>query len=224
MSEERGGGAPAGPGEAGPESDVPAAAREEIVGAVMRALAEHGYAGLTTKKVAAESEKSEAFLFYHYDTKEALVLAFLEWAVDRLSARLRAAGTGEDPVERLYAACEVLLGDVDDDVDRGVNVAMMELLSHAPHNEAFHDRLVAYERAVVADLAAILAAGVETGVFRDVDPESVAAFLVVATDGTAGAVMALGLRDVGDAVREQVFGYLEELVLAEGVEPPPGYR
>jgi len=224
MSEERGQGAPGRDGEATDGSDVPEAAREEIVGAVMRALARHGYAGLTTKKVAAESEKSEAFLFYHYDTKEDLVLAFLEWAVDRLSARLAAAGADDDPVARLYAACEVLLGDIDDEVDRGINVAMMELLSHAPHNEAFHDRLVTYERAVIDDLAGIVREGVEAGVFREIDPESVAAFLVVGTDGTAGAVMALGLRDVGEGVREQVFDYVEAVVLAEGVEPPPGYR
>jgi AcrR family transcriptional regulator len=203
---------------------VPEAAREEIVGAVMRALAKHGYAGLTTKKVAAESAKSEAFLFYHYDTKEDLVLAFLEWAVGRISERLAAAGAGDDPVTRLYAACEVLLGDVDDEVDRGINVAMMELLSHAPHNEAFHDRLVAYERAVIGDLADVLRAGIESGDFREIDPESVAAFLVVGTDGTAGAVMALGLRDVGESVREQVFDYVEAMVLAEGIDPPPGYR
>lgn len=224
MSEERGENVPGRQREPAGASDVPAAAREEIVGAVMRALAKHGYAGLTTKKVAAESAKSEAFLFYHYDTKEDLVLAFLEWAVDRLSARLAAAGAAADPVARLYAACEVLLGDVDDDVDRGINVAMMELLSHAPHNEAFHDRLVVYERAVIGDVADIVRDGVEERVFRDVDPESVAAFLVVGTDGTAGAVMALGLRGVGEAVREQVFDYLEAVVLAEGVEPPPGYR
>ncbi|WP_276276066.1 TetR/AcrR family transcriptional regulator [Haloarcula regularis] len=67
------------------ESTVPDAAREEVVQSVMRALAAHGYAGLTTKRVAAESEKSEAFFFYHYDTKEDLIVAFLEWAVDRLS-------------------------------------------------------------------------------------------------------------------------------------------
>jgi AcrR family transcriptional regulator len=203
---------------------VPEAAREEIVGAVMRALARHGYAGLTTKKVAAESEKSEAFLFYHYDTKEDLVLAFLEWAVDRLSRRLEAADAEDDPVARLYAACEVLLGDPEDDLDRGINVAMMELLSHAPHNDAFHDRLVAYERAVLADLTTVLRDGVEAGVFRSIDPEAVAAFLVTATDGTAGAVMALGMADVGAAVREQLFAYLESAVLAEGVEPPPAYR
>jgi len=217
-----GGGGPATGGEAdedGEVSPVPAAAREEVVGSVHRALAKHGYANLTTKKVAAESPKSEAFFFYHYDTKDDLILAFLDWATDRLSHQLEAIDAA-DPKKRLYAACECLLGDYDDETDRGINVAMMELLSHAPHNPAFRERLTAYERGVLADLAAILEAGVEAGVFRDVDPEATAAYLLVTTDGTAGAVMALGMRDVEAGIRDRLFDYLETSVLAPGEDPP----
>jgi AcrR family transcriptional regulator len=201
------------------ESAVPERARAEVVEAVMRALAKHGYAGLTTKQVAAESDKSEAFFFYHYDTKEDLIVAFLEWAVQRLSRQL-ADLDDADPVTRLYAACDVLLGDPDDEVDRGINVAMMELLAHAPHNERFHDRLSTYERAVIDDLAAIVADGVDTGVFQPVDPEATAAYVVTTTDGTAGTVMALGMTDVGEMVRDRLADYLATTVLADGVEPP----
>jgi AcrR family transcriptional regulator len=193
------------------EREVPPAARQEAVTAVMRALARHGYAGLTTKKVAAESEKSEAFLFYHYDTKEDLVLAFLDFATGRVADRL-AELTDADPVTRLYAACDCLLGDPDDEVDTGIAVAMMELLSHAPHNERFHDRLSTYERAVLADLTGVLREGVDAGVFR-----------LTTTDGTAGAEKALGMHDVGAGVRERLFDYLDRVVLAEGVDPPAGY-
>ena len=79
-------------------SDLSADAREEVAGAVRAALAKHGYAGLTTKKVAAESEKSEAFFFYHCDTKADLIVVFLEWAagwsLDRFAA---AAATNPRP-------------------------------------------------------------------------------------------------------------------------------
>jgi AcrR family transcriptional regulator len=201
---------------------VPPAAREEVVNAVMRALARHGYAGLTTKKVAAESEKSEAFFFYHYDTKADLILAFLDWATGRIAGRL-AELTDADPVTRLYAACDCLLGDPDDEVDRGIGVAMMELLAHAPHDEAFHDRLSTYERAVLGDLTEVIEEGIEAGVFRDVDPEATAAFLLVTTDGTAGAVGALGMDDVGEGVRDRLFDYLDRVVLAEEVDSPEGY-
>ena len=201
---------------------VPDVARAEIVGAVRRALAKHGYARLTTKKVAAESEKSEAFFFYHYDTKDDLVVAFLDWATERSAERL-AAIDSNDPVTRLFVACDVLVGDYEDEDDRGINVAMMELLSHAPHDEAFHDRLSAYKRSVIDELAAIVSLGIESGAFRDVDPEATAAYLLMTADGTTGAVMALGMTDVGEKVRERLFDYLTSTVLADGVSPPAAF-
>jgi AcrR family transcriptional regulator len=207
-------------GDDGTADEVPAAARAEAVEAVRRALAKHGYAGLTTKRVAAESAKSEAFLFYHFDSKEDLVLAFMDWATGRVAERLDTAG---DPVERLYALCDALVGDPGNDVERGTNVAMMELLAHARHNEQFRERLVAYERAIVADTADLVREGIAAGQFRDVDPESTAAFLLTLADGTVGAVQALGMTDLGEGVRARLFDYLAREVLAEGVDPPADY-
>ena len=208
--------------EDGENERVPVSAREEVVRAVRTALAKHGYADLTTKTVAAESEKSEAFFFYHYDTKDDLVLAFVDWAAGRLTGRLDAFDDA-DPVTRLYAVVDCLLPAPGEAPDPGVNVAMMELLAHAPFNEAFHERLSAYERAVLDDVAGVLRDGVEKGVFRDVDPENTASFLLMTSDGTAGAVMALGMDDVGRATRERAFDYLDRVVLAEDVDPPAGY-
>jgi AcrR family transcriptional regulator len=200
-------------------SDTPSpAARAEVVTAVKRALATHGYAGLTTKKVAAESDKSEAFFFYHYDTKDDLVVAFLDWAIDRNRERL--ASLDADPVERLYDALDFLVGDPADDEARGINVAMMELLSHAPHNERFHERLTAYERAVIDRFAGIVEAGIEREQFREVDPRDVAGYLVVTANGTAGAAMALGMADVDAGVRRELDRYLRTNVVREGVSAP----
>lgn len=203
------------------DSRVPEAARAEAVESVRRALAEHGYAGLTTKRIAAESEKSEAFLFYHYDSKEDLVLAFMDWATGRVTDRLEGAeGT---PAQQLYGLCDALVGDPGDDIERGTNVAMMELLAHARHNAAFRERLVAYEQAIIDDTADLIREGIAAGQFRDVDPESTAAFILTLADGTVGAVQALGMTEVGEGVRERLFEYLAREVLAEGVEPPtPG--
>lgn len=193
--------------------DVPVAVRDEIARAVLYALANHGYAGLTTKKVAAESEKSEAALFYHYDTKDDLVVAFLEWAIDRSTGRLTNLDA-EDPIDELTIACEVLLGNADDELDRGINVAMMELLSHAPHNERFRALLTDFERAEIETLANIIDRGIDAGVFRSVDSTATAAYILMTTDGTAGAVMALGLQDVGDQVRDRLFSYIQTEIIA----------
>lgn len=193
-------------------------ARAEVVTAVKNALATHGYAGLTTKKVAAESEKSEAFFFYHYDTKDDLVVAFLDWAIDRNRERL--STLDDDPVTRLYDALDFLVGDPTDDVDRGINVAMMELLSHAPHNERFHERLTAYEQSVIDLFVDIIEDGMAAGQFESVDPQDVASYLLVTANGTAGAAMALGMHDVDAGVRRELDRYLRTNVLRPDVSPP----
>ncbi|WP_267642777.1 TetR/AcrR family transcriptional regulator [Haloarchaeobius amylolyticus] len=212
-------------GEAGSDEETDLSETQvDIMEAVLRALAKHGYAGLTTKKVAAEASVSEAGLYYHYDSKDDLVVAFLEWSVERDSKRLSAAADA-DPVTRLFALCDALLGDPEDEVDRGINVAIMELLAHAPFNDRFHDLLRSYEERVHETLASVIREGVEAGVFReDLDPEATAAYLLVTTDGSAGAVMALGMGDLGEQVRERLFAYLRENVLAEGVDAPASYQ
>jgi AcrR family transcriptional regulator len=196
--------------------DLPDAAREEIARSVRSALAKHGYANLTTKQVAAESAKSEAFFFYHCDSKADLILVFLDWAAEYSLGRLASVADDPDPARRLYRACDVLLGDPSDDLQRGTYVAIMELLAHAPHDEAFAERLTRYERRVLDDLAGFVRSGIESGDFRDVEPERVAGMVLMTADGTAGAVMALGMRDVGENVRAGVFEYLDRVVLAEG--------
>jgi AcrR family transcriptional regulator len=195
-------------------------ARAEVVNAVKNALATHGYAGLTTKKVAAESDKSEAFFFYHYDTKDDLVVAFLDWAIERNRDQL--SELDDDPVTRLYDALDFLVGDPRDDVDCGINVAMMELLSHAPHNERFHERLTAYEQSVIDLFVDILEEGIAQGQFETVDSHDVASYLLVTANGTAGAAMALGMYDVDAGVRRELDRYLWTNVLASDVTPPEG--
>lgn len=184
----------------------------EIVGAVREALAKHGYARLTTAKIAAESEKTEAGLYYHYDSKDEMIAAFLAETADYLAREL-AAVEADDPEARLRAACDRLFVDRDDVEARGVNVAVMELLSHAPHDETLREPLRALEANTLDHLAAIVADGVEAGVFREVDPRGTAALLLAAADGSTGFYLALGMEEAGERLHDQVSAYVDWLVV-----------
>lgn len=61
---------------------------EDIMGATFRALCEHGYADLTMRDIAEESDRSKAALHYHYDDKEGLLVAFLDHLYDSFVDRL----------------------------------------------------------------------------------------------------------------------------------------
>ncbi|MFC7138086.1 TetR family transcriptional regulator C-terminal domain-containing protein [Halobaculum litoreum] len=107
-----------------------------------------------------------------------------------------------------------LVTDGDPDA-AGLNVAFMELLSHAPYNETLEGPLRAYEEFVLAELADVVRAGVESGDFRDADPEATAAFVLATCDGVTGFGTALGMAEAAADVRDRLFAYLDAVVVAD---------
>jgi len=187
---------------------VPPEAKAAIADAVGTALAEHGYERLTTAKIAAEYDKSEAGLYYYYDSKDEMIAAFLDLAAREFGSELTA--TEGDPETRLRGACERLFLAPGDE-GAGLHVAIMELLSHAPYNETLRDPLRELEGAALDALAGIVRDGVEQGVFRPVDPDATAAFLLAAADGSTGFHVALEM-DVGDAIEAGWSAYVDGLL------------
>lgn len=195
-----------------PEDEVPPDAKAEVVAAVGDALAEHGYERLTTAKIAEAYPKSEAGLYYYYDSKDEMIAAFLETTSDHLALALADADL-DGPRAELEFACERLfLSPGDEDAD--LHVAIMELLSHAPHNETIHGPLVQLSRDTHAELERILDDGVEAGVFRNINPGEVAWFLLSAADGSTGVHVALEL-DVGREIRSGLETFVDWLQVPE---------
>jgi AcrR family transcriptional regulator len=186
--------------------------KAEIARAVRRALAEHGYERLTTAKIAEAYDKSEAGLYYYFDTKDEMIAAFLEHTAGQLGDDLAAIGV-DDPEKRLRLACEHLFLSPGDE-DAGVHVAIMELLSHAPYNETLREPLLALESATLDLLTGIVREGVERGVFRGVDPRATATFLLAAADGSTGFHVALEM-DVGDDLAAGWSAYVDSLLAEE---------
>jgi AcrR family transcriptional regulator len=197
------------------EKEVPEEARQEVARAVRRALAKHGYANLTTSQIAEETEKSEAFLFYHYDTKDDLVSAFLENSIGWLDTRLKLTTDElETPDDRLRALCDIMLAIDSPRAMQGINIAVMELLSHAPHKESLQEPLRVHQDYVRDRLAEEIRTGIEEGIYReDVDPESSASFLQMTLDGSTGSVLSLGMEDVGEDIREEIHAYIDDLMV-----------
>lgn len=196
------------------EKEVPPEVREEVASAVRSAIAKNGYANLTTSQIAEETEKSEAFLFYHYDTKDDLVTALLEDSIGWLDVRLKlTTEEPETPDERLRTMCEVLLALDTVEVMQGLHVGFMELLSSAPQNETVQEPLERHQNYVRDRLAEEIRAGIEQGIYRkDIDPEASASFLQMTLDGSTGSVLALGMDDVGADVRDEIHAYIDSLV------------
>jgi len=176
--------------------------------ATYRALCEHGYADLTMRDIAGEFEKSRSLVHYHYDTKDDLMLAFLDRLIGWLPDRLEESDT-EDPVERLGEFLDRFVVPADDDRRRGFALALFELRMRAVRDGEFRrklDRHYARNRRALAD---IVAEGVETGAFREVDPEATAEWLYATIEGARMYQVVLG----GEGATERVVeGVTEQLV------------
>jgi AcrR family transcriptional regulator len=76
--------------------------REEILAATVEEMQRLGMANTRAQDVAQALGVSTGLLFYHFDSKDNLLAAALEYAVERDLARLdRALARGRTPLERL---------------------------------------------------------------------------------------------------------------------------
>jgi TetR/AcrR family transcriptional regulator len=139
--------------------------RARILDAAERLFAERGYAGATTRAIAAEAEINKRMLFYYYSTKDALYRAVLERIIENLIAiheRFRndpgPIGLGET-AEGLVAFAAANLG--------ALKVLHREIIDAGPH-------LAGIARDHLAPLfargAAEVQRNVDGGVFRPGDP------------------------------------------------------
>lgn len=81
--------------------------QKEIIDAAGRILTESGIGGLTTKKLALEMGFSEAAIYRHFPSKEAIILALLEYLRENMASRLSSLEqslTVEDRFRAVFAS------------------------------------------------------------------------------------------------------------------------
>lgn len=91
-----------------PYAPKSARTRQRILDAAAAEFRRNGYASVTLKDIAARAGLRAGSLYYHFDTKEELVLAVLSAGVEAAAAATREAvdalGEGADPLARLRVA------------------------------------------------------------------------------------------------------------------------
>ena len=193
----------------------PADTRETIMGATYLALCEHGYADLTIQRIGDEFEKSKSLLYHHYEGKDELLLDFLEFMLDRFEETVPVeedAGAEahlEAMLDKVLAPPEGESGDF--------FAALVELRAQAAHDPAYRDHFTRSDRFFREGLSSLVRAGIDEGVFRDVDPEATATFL----QAFVGSVMFTRAtsdhdEDVGRMLREELEAYLRCRLYVDG--------
>lgn len=186
-------------------------ATNDIMQATYRALCTHGFADLTMQDIADEAGRSKAALHYHYDTKQELLVSFLEYLFDDFTERLD-ADSADDPVEELLTVLDTALSPPSD-VGREFETAILEIKAQAPYDDAYQDQLATFDRYVHDRLARIIREGIEAGDFREVDPDETAELLKTIIDGTHTRRVSLGRSTA--PVRAALARMLEESLLTD---------
>jgi len=166
-------------------------ADEEIMDAVASALRRHGYADLTMQDIADESSKSKSLLHYHYDTKEDLLVAFLDDLLTEYENRIECRAD-QPPEQRLVDFLARFVFTPEDDGREAFHLALLEMRSQGPFNDRIQTQLERSDRLLRETLAEIIADGIDDGTFEPVDPDRTAALLVAALDGARTRQITLG--------------------------------
>jgi len=199
------------------------AADEEIMDAVDSALRTHGYAALTMQDIADECSKSKSLLHYHYDTKEDLLVAFLDQMLTKYERKLDRR-RDRPPEHRIVEFLARFVFEPGEDDREAFHLALLEMRSQGPFNDRIREQLARSDRLLRETVADILAEGIDAGVFEPVDVDRTAALLVATVDGARTRQITLGDDQPGQrytrTVAEEALTRVIEPILAEGVDLP----
>ncbi|WP_330633278.1 TetR/AcrR family transcriptional regulator [Halocatena halophila] len=176
--------------------------------ATYRALLEHGYADLSISRIADELDKSKAALYYHYDSKDDLLVAFLEFAVDKFEATI-GTETGSDPNDDLEHVIEKIIPLRPSEEERHLREVMVGLRSQAVTNVAFREQFTRLDEQIVTTTEEIIERGIDEGAFRDVDPTRIAEHIQATINGTMYARATTDRENAATATRVSLLSYID---------------
>ncbi|MFC7202024.1 TetR/AcrR family transcriptional regulator [Haloferax namakaokahaiae] len=199
----------------GPPDTGRSETEQAIMDATLRALATHGYADLSIKNIGTEFDKSTSLLYYHYESKDELLLAFLDYILDIFAASIDP--DAEDPDEELREFVSYILTDETDGPEvLAFQRTIIELRAQTIHKESYRAKFGDIETRMIETVKTLIEREIEAGHYREMDAEMMAenlmAFLYRALD-----VRVTGTRPESiDAMRDSVFFLLDNVMPLSG--------
>lgn len=158
--------------------------REEILVATIAEIEKSGMSALRVSDIAAGLGVSSGLVFYHFDTKDALLVDALEYAVVRDADRLdRALAKEGEPLERLR---RVLTSYGPTGAAHGWTL-WIEAWSTALREPSIQASLRKLDKRWRDALQDVITEGVATGVFNCADPKGTVARVGALLDGLSVA-------------------------------------
>jgi|AntRauTorcE11898_2_1112593.scaffolds.fasta_scaffold00342_10 AcrR family transcriptional regulator len=194
--------------------------RERMMFATLTVLQEHGYGGLSIKRIADEAGLSKSSFYHFFDDKDDLLLSFLDFMLGQYGLPFDEAdadGPADALDQYLDFALHGVTGDLEfplDGFDPGSGRPYVELRAQAAHDDDYRERFTAIDGTVHDRLADTIQAGIDAGIFRDVDVHATAELLTTIMLGGLFRRATSDRADV-DAVRAELDHLLEAHLYAD---------
>ncbi len=187
--------------------------REAIMKATYDALLEHGYADLTIQRIGDEFDKSKSLLYHHYDSKDALLVDFLAFMLERMEGTIPLE-EADAAAERLRIGFDHVFTDFLTGSNEEFNRAMTELRAQSAHDDSFREQFTRNDRYFESRVEDVLEEGIKQGTFRDVDTNRVATMIVTIMQGAMFQATTSTEPDL-DAIRAELDAYMNSRLLAD---------
>ncbi len=146
--------------------------RMQILETAGNILIDSGYDALTTEEIAHRLEMSHSGVHYHFETKDDLLVAFVEYLSDDPGEKLTIDGP---PEEQLVKLLELRIRGAKKIQHMGAPPPSLQLLAAtSTGDDALRQALDRLYETYVAELTVSIKEGVETGVFETDEPEQTA--------------------------------------------------
>ncbi|MBB2946977.1 AcrR family transcriptional regulator [Actinoplanes lutulentus] len=161
----------------------PALDLSPILAVSLDQIVRHGYDATSVRKIAAEVGVTVPALYYHFENKQAILMALLDHAMTTVTAHVDAAvaEAGPDPVARLSGAVEAIVLYMAH--HRDLAFLDSERRSLSPANLA---RYVEHRDRIEGLLRDAIVSGCRAGVFRTPAPAVCGRAILAMCQGVAG--------------------------------------
>jgi len=202
-------------------SGEPLSTRDRILRATFHILEQDGYDALSVNRIANECGLTGSALYNHFDSKEDLIFAFTEYLVFEMNREFNSQPK-ENPADDLYGRLYALISDNPDSEGEIDTISKLrvyyELRSKAIHDPELKTKITENANKYVREFEEIIQRGMAEGVFKDVDAEQEAAFLLTIIDGMITNVTTR-TDDPRELIWDSVCSYIETQLIADGSAP-----
>jgi AcrR family transcriptional regulator len=167
-----------------PKPDVSEERRQQILDAAETVFAKRGFAQARMDDIVSEAGLSKGALYWYYKSKDAIILALLHRVFGREFKKAEALIDAPDSAgERLTAFMRATLGDI-----AGMRHLLpigYEFMALAARRKAVRETIGNYYQRYQSLLSRIIRQGVDSGEFRQLDPEETAMLIIALAEGLA---------------------------------------